>query len=109
MHTNWESELAELLTDLTATQGDLLDLLAEKGRRLVAADPEQLAAVRMREEDLQTRLEGIHRRRGDLLARARQQGMPSDSLQSLGASLDHSQCSHHAPRDGIHHAERDDT
>jgi hypothetical protein len=104
MHTNWESELAELLRDLTVTQGDLLELLAEKGRRLVAADPEQLAAVRLREEDLQARLEGIHRRRGDLLARARQQGMPSDSLQSLGASLG----SHHAPRDGRHHAERDD-
>jgi flagellar biosynthesis/type III secretory pathway chaperone len=86
MQTTWESDLAELLTELSATQTDLLDVLGRKRKFLVASDLDGLASLQDREQELITRLEACHVRRGKLLERAAGQGLPSDSIRSLASS-----------------------
>jgi hypothetical protein len=83
----WEIELAGLLTELSLAQGDLLDLLAEKRRLLVAADAQGLLALQSREQELVSRLQACHVQRGRLLERAAEQGLPFDSIRSLAAAM----------------------
>lgn len=87
MRTDWDKELAGFLNDLSAVQSDLLDLLANKRKALAAADLAGLATLEQRERDLTSRLQVCHNRRGELLRRAAQEGLPGDSLQSLQAAL----------------------
>jgi hypothetical protein len=87
METAWESELATLLNELLALQDELLAILARKRALLLATDAAGLAAIAPEEEQLIERLRQWGLCREQLLARAGQEGMPQDSLQSLTGAL----------------------
>jgi len=87
MKTAWESELARLLTDLSAVQEESLEILTKKRELLVAADTEGLSEIGQREEKLVERLQGCLEHRQRLLGRAADEGLPSDSIRSLAAVL----------------------
>ncbi len=84
---DWEHELAELLSMLSESQGDLLQLLEEKRKLLVDSDTAGLVAIAAREQKLIERLQQCHQRRADLLARAGDEGLPDDSIQSLASAV----------------------
>ena len=83
----WENDIAELLNELSLSQGELLKLLNEKRKLMVAADTKGLEALGAKEEEIVQRLQACHQRRGELLAAAEQEGKPADSLSSLASSL----------------------
>lgn len=87
MKTAWESELAEFLTDLSAVQAESLEILSKKRELLVAADTEGLSEITKREEAVIERLGACLQRRQELLGRAAEDGLPSDSIRSLSAAL----------------------
>jgi hypothetical protein len=87
MPTSWEPELAQLLNDLLTVQGGLLAMLCRKRELLVAADTAGLAALAPQEENLLGTLQECFRRREQLLVRAGQEGLPSQSLQALNGAL----------------------
>jgi hypothetical protein len=87
MKTAWESELAEFLTDLSAVQAESLEILSRKRALLVAGNAGELAGLAERENALIERLQGCLDRRQQLLARAAEDGLPSDSIRSLSAAL----------------------
>lgn len=87
MKTNWESELATFLTDLSTVQGESLEVLARKRHALAQADTDALAAIQADEEVLMERLRQCLTRREQLLTRAADQGLPSDSIRSLAGEL----------------------
>ena len=87
METSWESELAELLGDLLAVQDELLGTLNRKRELLVEADTDGLAAVNAQEERLVGSLQDCMKRREELLARAKGEGLPSTSIRALAAAL----------------------
>ena len=87
MDTAWDSELAELLTDLLAAQDELIDVLTKKRRLLVEVDTQGLAAIGQQEQDLIGRLQQCVKRREELLGRAAAEGLPSDSIRSLTSAL----------------------
>jgi hypothetical protein len=80
-----ERHIAELLGDLSAAQHDLLGVLGEKRRLLVAGDLPGLAALGTAEKDLLARLERCVTRRQQLLDRAAADGSPADSIRSLAS------------------------
>ena len=87
MSDRWETEIADLLSDLSQVQGELLELLTEKCDRLGQRDGDGLQALQSREEALAARLQDCHDRRQQLLERAAEEGLPSDSILSLTDSL----------------------
>lgn len=87
METAWESELASFLTQLSTVQDESLDVLTKKRELLVAADTQGLADLGKQEAGLIEKLQACLKRREDLLARAAEEGLPSDSIQSLAAAL----------------------
>lgn len=87
MEINWESELAELLERLAATQKQLLGLLSQKHDLLMQRDHSGLAALAPQEESLCAELQACHEHRQQLLDRAAEEGLPSDSIQSLTQAL----------------------
>ncbi|MEX0936357.1 MAG: flagellar export chaperone FlgN [Pirellulales bacterium] len=87
MQIPWESDLAQLLESLSQVQEELLKLLNEKRQLLVRADMQALAALEPRERELLERLEECHAQRQSLLARAEQEGLPSDSIRSLSTAV----------------------
>lgn len=87
METSWESELAALLTDLLAVQDELLKILARKRDLLASADTDGLAAMAAEEERLIESLQGCLNRRGQLLERARAEGLPSTNVRTLAEAL----------------------
>ncbi|QDU57442.1 flagellar export chaperone FlgN [Aeoliella mucimassa] len=84
---NWEARISNLLSTLSAVQGDLLALLTEKRKALAEGDLEQLQQINHREGELVTRLEVCHSQRQELLNAAAGQGLPAGSVRSLTASL----------------------
>ncbi|MEN1678681.1 MAG: flagellar export chaperone FlgN [Planctomycetota bacterium] len=82
-----EEQVANLLSDLAATQGELLDLLGRKRQMIASRDRQGLNALQAEEAKLADRLMGCHQRRQALLAGAASRGLPGDSLQALAASL----------------------
>ena len=93
-----ESALSTLLDDLSSAQAELLTLLEEKRRKLVAQDRAGLQAMQADEERLATRLAECHQRREGLLSSAEKLGMPSRDLQTLAGSLPKEQRSMLRPR-----------
>jgi hypothetical protein len=87
MNASWESELGQLLRDLSTAQQELLDVLAEKRRCLAEFDVPGIAALAPREHELSERLAACQQRRLAILAGAAQRGLPAESLRSLVASL----------------------
>ena len=94
----WESQLAQLLTELGDTQTELLDLLERKREALVHVDQEALARLAEPEQQLVERLQSCHDQRADLLAAAAAEGMPSESLRALHAALDSPEASNLRPQ-----------
>jgi len=87
MVVEWETEVAELLNELSNVQGELLQMLERKRVLLVSGDPVAIADVQADEQKLLDRLQACHDRRTALLSQAAADGRPSDSIGSLTASL----------------------
>jgi len=87
MAIEWETQLAELLSELSAAQDDLLDVLTEKRRWMVAADAGQMADLEQREQKVIAALQACEQKRSGLLEQAAAQGLPADSIRSLTTSL----------------------
>jgi flagellar biosynthesis/type III secretory pathway chaperone len=88
-----ESDLSTLLSDLLATQGELLEILNRKRECLGSADIHGLAALDAEEGRLAGALQECLRRREELLARAGEEGRPSTSIQDLVTALPKAQTS----------------
>lgn len=84
----WETETAHYLQELSDVQQELLKVLHEKRRQMVANDLESMTATQAQEQTLVQRLEGLSEARATLLAQARLSGLPHDSLHSLAAAVD---------------------
>jgi flagellar biosynthesis/type III secretory pathway chaperone len=78
-----EAEIGALLDELSSVQDDLLATLAEKREALVKADVARLTEVQSKEQQLALRLGECQERRSSLLATAKQQGRPGDTLAKL--------------------------
>ena len=88
METTWEEEIAALLEDLSTVQSELLALLSDKQKSLMSRDLDLLGQYESREHELIERLQACHQRRGELLDRAREAELPSDSLRALASALE---------------------
>jgi flagellar biosynthesis/type III secretory pathway chaperone len=84
---SWEVDIASLLGSLSEVQRDLLTVLAEKRRVLATGDIPGINAIAAREAELIPRLQACQVRRQELLARASNDGLPVDSIQSLATAL----------------------
>jgi len=82
-----EGEVASLLNDLLAGQGELMAVLNRKRNLLAAMDHEGLATIADEEQRLLGVLQDCLARRQALLARAASDGLPSGSIQSLAQAL----------------------
>ena len=80
-----EADLAELLSDLSSVQDELLEVLTRKRDRMAASDLAGMAALQPREEQLCQRLQSCQDRRGQLLESAARQGSPVGSLGDLAS------------------------
>jgi len=87
MNKYWETAIVGLLGELSSTQSELLELLAEKRRLLAEADTTKLEDLQPREEQLIERLQACHHNRQELLSRAAEEGLPSDSIRTLAENL----------------------
>lgn len=84
---SFESDIAGLLSELSAVQTDLLGVLSHKRKALAAGDGAALSSTVPQEQDLVARLQACQDRRQRLLTQAASQGLPSDSIKSLSKSL----------------------
>ncbi len=82
-----ENELAALLSDLLAGQGELMAVLNRKRNLLAAMDHEGLAGIADEEQRLLGVLQECLVRRQALLARAAANGLPSGSIQALTQAM----------------------
>lgn len=80
---DWEQAITQLLAELGGTQQELLAVLAEKRARLAAVDISGMTELQAREQSLLERLKACHARREELLAAAKSEGLPGDSMTSL--------------------------
>jgi len=87
MQTAWQSDVAGLLSELSAVQADSLQILGRKREMLAGSDLDGLAALASEEGALVERLRRCLERREELLARARREGRPWQSLRELTRSL----------------------
>ena len=78
-----EAEISALLDELSAAQGELLEVLAEKRSALSTADVVRLTELQPREEKLLVRLADCQERRSALLAEAKRQGQPCGNIAML--------------------------
>jgi len=87
MQATWESDLATLLTDLSTVQDEVLAVISKKRDLLLASDTDGLAALAPQEAEIVSRLQECLRRREELLAEAKQQGLPSASIKALTKAI----------------------
>jgi len=87
MQTNWESDVATLLSDISAVQADTLELLTQKRHMLAETDLEGLASLATKEDAVVERLQQCLARREEFLSRARREGRPHQSIRELTRSL----------------------
>jgi flagellar biosynthesis/type III secretory pathway chaperone len=87
MNTAWERDLAEFLSELTAVQSELLDVLLAKRQCLMRSDGAGMAALQSREESIVARLEACQRRRQELLTEASAEGADTINLRSAAKTL----------------------
>jgi DNA repair exonuclease SbcCD ATPase subunit len=81
--TDWEATLSEYLEQLSQVQGELLTLLEEKRRCMVAGDFESIGSFQNREQEIAQRLEQLQARRQQMLEAARQMGLQVENLEKL--------------------------
>jgi hypothetical protein len=82
------TQLAELLSELSQVQTELLELLKQKQRRMLTQSPDQLNTLAVREQELTARLQACHERRAALLEQATAEGLPGDSITSLAGAIE---------------------
>ena len=87
MPSSLEADMAALLNDLLAGQGELMAVLNRKRNLLGAMDREGLAAIAGDEQHMLGVLQDCLNRSQALLARAAAEGRPAASLQALTNSL----------------------
>jgi len=87
MQASIESEVASLLDDLLAGQDELLLILGRKRKMLAEVDHQGLADVAAEEQRLAGTLQNCLTRREQLLRRAADEGLPSDSIEALTTAL----------------------
>ena len=87
MQTTWETEVAQLLSDILAVQDDLFVNLAKKRELLMSSDLAGLNALAPEEEQLVARLGECIKRREQLLDKAAQEGLPAKSIRALTKAL----------------------
>ena len=87
MPSSLEADMAALLNDLLAGQGELMAVLNRKRNLFGAMDREGLAAIAGDEQHMLGVLQDCLNRRQALLARAAAEGRPAASLQALTNSL----------------------
>ncbi|WP_254506918.1 flagellar protein FlgN [Anatilimnocola floriformis] len=80
---DWEQAITQLLAELSGTQEELFEVLAEKRARLASVDVSGMGELQTREQSLLERLQVCHARREELLAAAQREGLPGDSMTSL--------------------------
>lgn len=85
--SNWETDLADLLRELSGTQSELLAVIAQRRQNMAAPDVDGISQLEDRERQLGNRLQACHERRGELLRKASEQGLPSESIKKLAAAL----------------------
>ncbi len=83
---DWEHEITLLLAELSGIQEELLAVLSEKRERLARVDTSGMKELQPREQALCERLQACHARREELLAAAKREGLPADSMTSLAKS-----------------------
>lgn len=83
----WETELTELLGELSSAQDELLGVLNRKLELLAVADAVGMEKLLPTEEALADRLQNCYQRRLEMLDRAKQHGLPADSLRSLTGAI----------------------
>lgn len=85
---DWETQISGLLKDLSSVQADLLVVLEQKRKVLVAGGKEDdLAPLQEQEQLLASRLSECQQRRLEMLAQASEEGRPSSNIQTLAGSL----------------------
>ncbi len=84
---DWETELAELLTELTSVQDELLTLLQQKREQMLRPETAALAGTEEAEHRLCERLQACHGRRQRLLDEASSQGLRAASIGQLTGTL----------------------
>jgi hypothetical protein len=84
---DWENAITSLLTELSSVQEELLAVLGEKRQRLGSVDLSGIAELQSREQALCDRLQACHARREELLATAKREGLPADSVTSLAKGI----------------------
>jgi len=91
-NVDWETDLVDLLNELSAVQDEMLTSLTQRCERMVQCDVKEMAAMQPQEEQLAQRLDACHRRRKKLLDQAAAEGLPSDSIQKLASALSEPEC-----------------
>ncbi|MBI1248295.1 hypothetical protein GC197_10715 [bacterium] len=109
---DFEQETATFLQTLSDVQADLLNVLHRKREQMVANDMQAMQETMVSEQELVERLENLRDTRQNLLANAKGQGLPSDSLHALarsftdGESGELAQKAHHA-QDAMRHIQNE--
>ena len=83
----WETEISDLLSNLSSAQDELLQLLTRKREMIMKSDTEGLAVIQQQEKELVERLQSCQQQRSKLLQFAESEGLPSDSIHSLASAL----------------------
>lgn len=86
MSSNWDTQLASLLNELSDLQRHSLDVLERKRRALAAADMEGLAQTTEEEGRIVERLQSFVARREALLEQANREGVPCRDLRELSGA-----------------------
>ena len=85
--TDWETNLALLLNDLSTAQDELLEVLTLKRERMANTDVQGMEELAPREERLVSKLQQCQERRAELLELAAQAGLPSGNIEQLAKSM----------------------
>ncbi len=78
-----KQDILDFLKNLSVVQEKTLAVLQEKQALLVHPDKNALATLAAKESEVLEVLQNVLRRREELLARAAEQGLPSDSIEVL--------------------------
>ncbi len=87
MTNHWEKDVDELLTEIMQVQDDALAVLAQKRECLRRFDLQGLNATDGRDEELLGKLQSCIRRREDLLAKAKEEKLPSNNIRTLAKAI----------------------
>ncbi|GAB4132028.1 flagellar export chaperone FlgN [Thermopirellula anaerolimosa] len=86
MSSNWDTQLASLLNELSDLQRHSLDVLERKRRALATADMEGLAQATEEEGRIVERLQSFVARREALLEQANREGLPCRGIRELATA-----------------------